>query len=172
MMKCTAVFIVNIVCGICKGSTVLYPFISTCQLSVSVRAKEWSVWVFWFYFIYIFSGVFITPLNKNHAPRHHSTWRTKNIHMFYFGCRLLLTKMMIISLLLLMMRWWWCWRRRRRCGTGRGVGCLFRSDRDEKLMPVIASQSATNAVVVGWLVVLAWIGLAMAMAGEILIFYF
>lgn len=52
--------------------------------------------------------------------------------MFYFGCRLLLTKMMIISLLLLMMmmmmRWWWCWRWRRRCGTGHGVGCLFRSD--------------------------------------------
>lgn len=40
----------------------------------------------------------------------------------------------------------------------------IRSDRDEKLMPVIASQSATNAVVVACL--------GLAMAGEILIFYF
>lgn len=93
--------------------------------------------------------------------------------MFYFGCRLLLTKMMIISLLLLMMmmmmRWWWCWRWRRRCGTGHGVGCLFRSDRDEKLMPLIASQSATNAVVVGWL---SWLGLAWLWRERFLFFIF
>lgn len=149
-----------------KGPLFYTPFISTCQLSVSVRAKEWSVWVFWFYFIYIYflSGVFITPLNKNHAPRHHSTWRTKNIHMFYFGCRLLLTKMMIIiSLLLLMMmmmRWWWCWRWRRRCGTGHGVGCLFRSDPIEMrswclLSP--ASQPLMPSLLVGCLG-LDWLG--------------